>query len=125
MAKIHPSANMSLQASAGILVCSELGKEIFKEFFDRNCAAAAVNILIAASNLGLGAIEIDLYPNKSHIENFRNYFQLPMQIIPFTWIPRGHPKNPTKSNNRLDSSLVKILLSHSRFVGDFLGSPFL
>jgi nitroreductase len=106
VAKIHPYASMSLQASTGILVCGEPGKESLKEFFDQNCAAIVENILIAVSDLGLGAVWVGLYPNKSHIENFRNYFQLPAHIVPFTWIPIGHLKSPAKPDNRLDSSKV-------------------
>ncbi|MDR1433360.1 MAG: nitroreductase family protein [Puniceicoccales bacterium] len=103
---VHPYAAMSLQASAGILVCGEPDSEILKEFFDQNCAAAVENILIAVSDLGLGAVWVGVYPNKTHCENFTKYFQLPENIAPFAWIPIGYPKNPAKQDNRLDLSRV-------------------
>jgi hypothetical protein len=103
MAKIPLHAAISLQASAEILICGEPGKEMPKEFVNQNCAGAAQNILITASDLRLGAVLVGLYPTKSHIQNLRNCFQLPTQILPFTSIPMVHPKSPAKPNNRFDS----------------------
>jgi nitroreductase len=106
VAEIHPYASMSLGASAGILVCGEPEKEALADFFPQNCSAAVENILIAVSALGLGAVWVGLYPNKSHIENFSKYFNLPKNVVPFAWIPIGHPKVKAEQNNRLDSSLI-------------------
>ncbi|MDR1595940.1 MAG: nitroreductase family protein [Puniceicoccales bacterium] len=106
VAEVHPYAAMSLQASAGILVCGEPDREALREFFDQNCAAAAENILIAACDLGLGAVWVGLYPNKTHIENFTKYFNLPKNIVPFTWIPIGYPKTSAKADNRFNPSKV-------------------
>ena len=77
VSNIHPYAAMSLKASAGILVCGEPDRESFREFFDQNCAAAVENILIAVSDLGLGAVWVGIHPNETHRENFTKYFQLP------------------------------------------------
>jgi nitroreductase len=106
VAKIHPYANMSLKASAGILVCGEPGREAFVEFFDQNCSAAVENILIAATDLGLGAVWVGVHPNKTHVKNFREYFNLPDGIVPFTWVPIGYPQSPARPDNRLDLSRV-------------------
>jgi nitroreductase len=89
VSEIHPYASMSLGASAGILVCGEPGREMLADFFPQNCAAAVENILIAVSGLGLGAVWVGLYPNKSHIANFTKYFNLPEGVVPFAWIPMG------------------------------------
>ncbi|MDR1401926.1 MAG: nitroreductase family protein [Puniceicoccales bacterium] len=106
IAGIHPYANMSLKASAGILVCGEPEREALEEFFDQNCAAAVENILIAASDLKLGAVWVGIYPNGTHVEKFTKYFNLPKNIVPFAWIPMGQPRTPAKEDNRFDSSRV-------------------
>ena len=103
---IHPYAQMSKQAAAGILVCGEPSKEIIEMYFQQDCSNAAENILIAASDLGLGAVWVGLYPDKDHIKNFKKYFKIPENIEPFAWIPIGHPTVPSKPDNRLDSSKI-------------------
>ncbi|MDR1413359.1 MAG: nitroreductase family protein [Puniceicoccales bacterium] len=106
VADIHPYANMSLKASAGILICGEPGRETLREFFEQNCAAAVENILVAATDLGLGAVWVGVYPNKTNVEKFSKYFQLPENIVPFAWVPMGHVGSSAKPDNRFDSSRV-------------------
>jgi nitroreductase len=106
VSKIHPYAQMSLEASAGILVCGDPEKEVLDGFFDQNCAAATENILIAISAAGLGAVWVGVHPNESHEKNFSKYFNLPENIVPFAWIPIGFPKSPAKPDDRFDASRV-------------------
>jgi nitroreductase len=106
VSSIHPYAQMSLKASAGILVCGDPGKEILGHFFDQDCAAAVENILIAATSLGLGAVWVGVHPDKSHTAKFRQYFNIPANIIPFAWVPIGYPQSPAQPDDRFDSSRV-------------------
>lgn len=106
VAGIHPYAQMSRQASAGILVCGEPSKETFEMYFQQNCSAAVENILIAVSSFGLGAVWVGLYPNATHVKIFKEYFKLPEGIEPFAWVPIGHLLEPARPDNRLDLTMV-------------------
>ncbi len=104
--KIHPYSHMMLQAQCAILVCGDQSAEIFPEYFQQNCAAATENILIAATDLGLGSVWVGLYPNEQYRTNFKQLFNLPENIEPFALIPLGYPSQPAKASNRLDSSRI-------------------
>ena len=106
VAEIHPYAQMSKQASAGILVCGEPSKETFEMYFQQNCSAAVENILIAVSSFGLGSVWVGWYPNATHVKNFKEYFKLPEGIEPFAWVPIGHLLEPARPDNRLDLTMV-------------------
>jgi nitroreductase len=106
VARIHPYAQMSSEASAGILVCGERGSGIAGEFFEQSCAAATENILLAATDLGLGSVWVGLYPNVDHVKNFSAYFKLPKNVAPFAWVPLGFPASQLEVDNRFDPSRV-------------------
>lgn len=104
--KIHPYSHMMLEAQCAILVCGDQSAEVLPEYFQQNCSAATENILIAATDLGLGCVWVGLYPNEEYRAGFKKLFNLPENIEPFTLIPLGYPHQALKSANRLDSSRV-------------------
>lgn len=104
--EIHPYSGMMLEAQCAILVCGDQSAETLPEFFQQNCAAATENILIAATDLGLGCVWVGLYPDERYRTDFKTLFELPDNIEPFALVPLGYPHQPLKSSNRLDSSRV-------------------
>jgi nitroreductase len=106
VSKIHPYAQMLPQAQCGILICGDTGAEVLPEFFQQNCAAATENILIAATDLGLGAVWVGLYPTEKYRRDFKNLFGLPDGVEPFALVPIGVPADPLKPSSRLDSSRI-------------------
>lgn len=104
--KIHPYSQMMLQAQCAILVCGDQSIETLPEYFQQNCAAAAENILIAATDLGLGCVWVGLYPNEQYREDFKKLFNLPQHIEPFALIPLGYPTQALTPSNRLDSARI-------------------
>lgn len=104
--KIHPYSHMMLQAQCAILVCGDQSAEILPDYFQQNCSAATENILIAATDLGLGCVWVGIYPNEKYRKDFKKLFNLPENIEPFALIPLGYPTQPAKIVNRLDSSRI-------------------
>ncbi|MDR0595300.1 MAG: nitroreductase family protein [Puniceicoccales bacterium] len=104
--KIHPYAQMLLQAQRAILVCGDEDAEILPEFFQQNCAAATENILIAATSFGLGSVWVGLYPNEQYRQDFKKLFNLPNSIEPFALVPIGFSDQTLQLLNRFDSSRV-------------------
>lgn len=88
---IHPHAMMTRQASLGILVCGDLRLEKYKGFWVQDCSAATQNLLLAAHGAGLGAVWTGVYPDESRTANFRQFFRLPEEVVPFSFVPMGPP----------------------------------
>ena len=94
---IHPYAEMCYNAGGAILVCGNFETEKLEGYIALNCAAATQNILLAAHDLGLGAVWLGVYPRKERMEPLSQLFDLPQHIIPVSLIALGYPgeKIPT------------------------------
>ena len=55
---------LELQSRGWIPTFHDISKEIIEMYFQQDCSNAAENILIAASDLGLGAVWVGLYPDE-------------------------------------------------------------
>ena len=93
IAKRHPYGQMLTQAPLSILVVGNLDK-VTSQLYAQDLAAATQNILLSATALGLGSCWMGLYSNKERMGLVREVFNLPPQIIPFSLIAIGYPKNP-------------------------------
>ena len=99
IAGFHPYADMLRQAPLAIAVCGDFRLEESVEYLALNCAAATMNILLAAHSFGLGAVWLGIHPRKKRIKDLREELNLPENIIPITLIAIGYPK---ESKNRID-----------------------
>ncbi|MEI6286552.1 MAG: nitroreductase family protein [Bacillota bacterium] len=89
--EIHPYSHMLKEAPAAILVCGDLRRERHAGFWVQDCSAAAENLLIAAQDMGLGAVWLGVYPDPERVEKFRNKFALPKEVVPLCLVPVGVP----------------------------------
>ena len=87
MAAIHPYGKMLPQAPLCIVICGEPRSE----FWAQDCAAAAENILLAATALGLGGVWCGVHPHPELEQPVREILGIPPEITPFCLIPIGHP----------------------------------
>lgn len=103
---IHPNAGMSAGASAGVLICGEPNKETCPGNWPVDCAAATQNLLLAVHALGLGAVWTAVYADEKKINRFRDFFNLPESIVPFSWVPIGYPAVIPESPDRYNPKIV-------------------
>ena len=82
---------MARTAPAAILVCCDMGLVKLPDFWVQDCSAASQNILLAAHDLGLGAVWVGVYPMAVRTDELRNRLSLPEQIVPFSLIALGYP----------------------------------
>jgi nitroreductase len=97
------TSKMAKQAPAAILVCGDLekaGEGWLQEYWIQDCSAAAENILLAITDLGLGGVWTSIYPAENRMEIITNLFQLPETIIPFCVIPLGYPTQNHEPKNK-------------------------
>jgi nitroreductase len=102
----HPYAKMLKDAPIAILVCGDLQVLKFKDLWIQDCSAASENMLLAAHDLGLGAVWIGVYPAENLVKEVRNILNIPQQIVPFSIIGMGYPAEEKKGRLRYDKSKV-------------------
>lgn len=100
IAEIHPYAQMAVHAPVVILVCGDLSLEKYKGFWVQDCSAATLNILLRAAELGLGSVWCGIFPNEERVRAFRELFNLPENVTPFSLIPVGYPAETPKPVDR-------------------------
>lgn len=106
--KIHPHSQMLKQADAAIIICASLEKEIIPGYWIGDCGACAQNILLAATELGLGSVWLGVQPDKKRVEDFRKLFKLPKHIMPFNVIALGYPAEKRDEKDRYDDKKVHL-----------------
>ena len=75
---------------------AEAKAKVAKEYWIHDCSAAAMNILLAAKGLGLGAVWTGVYPGEERIAIVREVLAIPDGYAPLNVIPIGYPaENPT------------------------------
>jgi nitroreductase len=102
----HPYAKMLKDAPIAILVCGDLQVLKFKDLWIQDCSAASENMLLAAHDLGLGAVWIGVYPAENLVREIRNILSIPQHIVPFSIIGIGYPAEEKKGRLRYDKSKV-------------------
>ena len=73
--------------------------------------AASENILLAAHELGLGAVWCAIYPNKLQIKSIKKAIKLPDGITPFSALYIGYPSSEDKGKvkDKFDTKKVRTL----------------
>ena len=103
---VHPYAEMCYEAGAAILVCGDTEIERLEGYIAVNCAAATQNILLAAHDLGLGAVWLGVYPRKERMESLSRLFNLPQNIIPISLVALGYPKEQINTPERFNQKKI-------------------
>ena len=68
-----------------------------KDYWVEDASAAAENILLQATELGLGGCWCGVHPGKLREKQVRKILSLPFNIVPFAIIILGHPKGEVPS----------------------------
>lgn len=104
--KIHPYSQMLKEAPAAILVCGDLQLERHKGYWVQDCAAATENILIAAQDMGLGAVWLGVYPREDRVASLQKLLDLPEHVIPLSLVAIGHPAEQKPPANRFNTERI-------------------
>ncbi len=100
IAEVHPYAKMLKQAQLAILVCGDTERELSKGYWVVDCSAATQNILLAAHDLGLGAVWLGVHPRVERKNEIRKIFDLPQNIQPMSLISVGYPNEKKETPDR-------------------------
>ncbi len=104
--QFHAYASMLLQVPVAILVCGDTSLEKHKGFWVQDCSAAIENILIQATDKGLGTVWLGLYPVEERVSRMRELLGIPAHVIPLGLIPIGHPAETKPPSDRFRSDRI-------------------
>ncbi|MBW6459347.1 MAG: nitroreductase family protein [Bacteroidales bacterium] len=98
--------NMLSHASRAIIVCGDKYTEDAESFLIQDCSAATQNILLAAHELGLGAVWLGVHPREDRVKTISELFKLPPNIIPVSMISLGYPDEERQTEERYLSERI-------------------
>ncbi len=76
----------------------------------QDMGAATQNILLEATNQGLGAVWIGVYPLEDRLKAVKTIVEMKHDLTPFCLIAIGYPdQDTTVTNYRYDASRVKVI----------------
>lgn len=105
----HSGKYCSYKCPLAIVVAGDMNKALpnqMKEFWVQDCSAATENILLAATDLGLGAVWCGVYPQEEPINNVQKILGMLSNIIPLNIILIGYPDTNLEARDQYDSKLV-------------------
>ena len=102
----NPYAAMAPHASVVIAVCADLSHLKYEGYWVQDCSAATENLLLAANELGLGAVWLGVYPMEDRVLSIRRLLQLPEDVVPLSLVAVGYPAESPPPADRFDSGRV-------------------
>lgn len=100
----HPYSLMLKTAPCAVIVCAD--KAEATDFFQQDCAAAIQNMLLSATDLGLGSVWLGVYPNEERTNGICKAFNLPENIIPVGIVVLGYADETKGRENRFDAAKI-------------------
>ena len=101
-----------ISAKLAIVVCGDLTKALplkFSQYWIQDCSAATENILLRATDLGLGAVWCGIHPQDGAEDKVREILELPKKQIPLNVIFMGHPAEEPEARDQYDESRVHFI----------------
>lgn len=102
LAEVHPYAKMLYEAPVCIAVCGEPENT----YWVQDCAAAAQNILLAATEMGLGSVWMGVHPSGDREHSVRDLLGMPPHYSPLCLIAVGHPAEEREPRTQYQQSRV-------------------
>jgi nitroreductase len=102
----HSYFQMVKEVSVAIVICGDLTLEKYQGFWVQDCSAAIENMLLMATELGLGSVWLGVYPLEERVRGLRELLSLPEHVVPLAILPLGYPIESKESRDRFDESRI-------------------
>ena len=102
----------NMNAPLAIVVVGDLSRSLplqLKDFWIQDCSAATENILLRATDLGLGSLWCGIYPQKRPVERVKEILGITNNDIPFNIIYIGYGDEEKESRDQYEKNRVKII----------------
>ena len=100
-------AKMCSTANKAIIVCSVVESEMQNLYWEQDCSAATQNILLSATDLGIGSVWVAIHPRESKINYISKLLKLPLNIKPLSLVALGYASGQKELINRFDEDKIK------------------
>lgn len=108
--KIKDKMNFArYNAHTAIAVCGNMKlalKGQDKDLWICDCSAAIENMLLAATDIGLGNLWIGIFPIESRMKTFRKILDIPEHVVPLGMVYLGHAVNQEEGRCRYRENAV-------------------
>lgn len=106
IANFHPYAKMLYEAPVAILVCAI--REVVEKnpFYQQDMGAAVENMLLAATECGVGSCWCGVHPREQLEGFFLELLSMPKTLLPFAIVALGCLRSEPVSSDRYDASRV-------------------
>lgn len=104
LAECSPYSRLLKKAPLCICVCGVEGD--VPGYYQQDCAAATMNILTAAQELGLGTCWMGISPREERMTAVRGVLGVPENVTPFCLISVGYPAEKRTRPDRWDESMI-------------------
>lgn len=105
----NASRYSKIYAPLAIVVCGSLSRALPSQlapYWIQDCSAATENILLAATDLGLGTVWCGIHPQKRAEERVREALDLTEKHIPLNIIYVGHPDQVQEPRDQYKESYI-------------------
>jgi nitroreductase len=104
LSEVHPYGKMLAEAGLAIAVCGD--PSVSERYWDQDGAAATESILLAAENLGLGAVWLGGHPRTERKAAIRKVLGIPDSIEILSLLAIGHPGEKRPARTQYDETRV-------------------
>ncbi len=111
LSKYSPYAGSLKKANVGIVVLGNTQKTPYPDYLQQDLGAATQNILLQATELGLGTCWFGTCPDKARMDYLSKLYQLENHLMPFCVISLGYPdkENANHFVNRFNPSAIRYI----------------
>ena len=102
----------NMNAPLAIVVVGDLSRSLplqLKDFWIQDCSAATENILLRATDLGLGSLWCGIYPQKRPVERLKEILGITNSDIPLNIIYIGYGDEEKESRDQYEKNRVKVI----------------
>ena len=103
---VHPYSAMLATAQLAIAVLGDRTRVTHPDYWVVDCSAASQNLLLAAHDLGLGAVWLGVYPREQRMNDLAKILHLPEHLPPLNLIAIGVPAEEKPKADRYRADVV-------------------
>lgn len=101
-----------IEAPLAIIVCGNLLRTLplkLADYWIQDCSASTENILLRATDLGLGAVWCGAHPQKVAVKAIRKVLSIPIHHLPLNIIYVGYPNEEREARDQYDEERVTFI----------------
>ena len=106
IADFHQYAKMMYEAPAAVLVCAIREVTDNDLFYQQDIGAAIENMLLAATECGVGSCWCGIHPKTEVEKPFVELLHIPERFFPFAIVALGYMKDEPAASDRFDAARV-------------------